>query len=173
MKVILLERIEKLGFIGDIADVKSGFARNFLLPQKKALRSTAANLDYFATKKAEIEANNLKLKEGAEKVASKMTDVSLILVRNASESGMLFGSIRGNDICESLADKGFKISKSQVKMASPIKTIGNHVVTIVLHPEVTVNVGIRVITVQEQEIDTKLSTTEATQGENDNQATEA
>jgi large subunit ribosomal protein L9 len=153
MKVILLERIEKLGIIGDVVDVKSGFARNFLLPKRKALRSTAANLEYFASKKADIEANNLRLQTDAEKVASKMKDVSLVLVRNASESGVLFGSIRGNDICESLSTEGFTISKSQVRMANPIKTIGNHAVAIVLHSEVVVDIVVRVITAQELEID--------------------
>ncbi len=153
MKVILLERIEKLGFIGDVVDVKGGFARNFLLPQGKALRSTAANLEYFASKKAEIEANNLKLKSDAEKVAIKMNDVSLTIVRQASESGMLFGSVRSGDIVSALADEGFSLSKNQVDIPTPIKTVGNHNVKVVLHPEISVNIAVRVITAQEQGAD--------------------
>jgi large subunit ribosomal protein L9 len=171
MKVILLERVDGLGLIGDIVEVKRGFARNFLLPKRKALRSTAPNLEYFASKKAEIEANNLHSKTEAEKVASKMNDVSIMLVRNASESGVLFGSIRGKDICESLAIEGFTVSKSQVRMSNPIKTVGNHVVTVVLHPEVVINIGVRVSTVQEQEVDkSSVSSEEQPEKADENQA---
>lgn len=151
MKVILLEKIEGLGGIGDSVEVKGGFARNFLLPQGKALRSTAANLEYFVSKKAEIEANNLKLKTEAEKVAAKMTDLSLLAIRQASESGMLFGSVRPGDIVQLMADEGFTVSKAQIKIDNPIKTVGNHNVKIVLHPEVSINVTVRVMTAQEQE----------------------
>jgi large subunit ribosomal protein L9 len=150
MQVILLERITKLGFIGDIVDVKVGYARNFLLPKKKALRATDANLKYFEAKKAEIEANNLKLKSDAEKVATKMSNVLITLIRQASDSGSLFGSIRPTDIVDSLAELGFSISKSQVKILSPIKLIGSYEVGIVLHPEVSVNVSLRVMTAKEQ-----------------------
>lgn len=150
MQVILLERIEKLGFIGDVVDVKLGFARNFLLPQKKALRATEANLEYFKNKRAEIEANNLKLKNDAEKAAAKMNDVSIVLTRQASDSGFLFGSVRPSDIVEELAAQGYKIAKGQVRIAAPIKMIGTYQVGIVLHPEVSVNVSVRVMTAQEQ-----------------------
>ena len=150
MQVILLERVEKLGFIGDVVDVKMGYARNFLFPKGKALRATDANLEYFKNKKAELEANNLKLKEDAEKVAQKMKDVSIVVVRQASESGFLFGSVRANDIVSALSDQGFEISKSQVKIKNPIKMIGNYTVGISLHPEVTVDIALRVMTVQEQ-----------------------
>ena len=150
MQVILLERVEKLGFIGDVVDVKLGFARNFLLPKKKALRATEANLEYFKSKKAEIEANNLKLKNDAEKAAAKMSDVSIILTRQASDSGFLFGSVRPSDIVEELSEQGYKISKGQVRIPAPIKAIGTYQVGIVLHPEVSVNITVRVMTAQEQ-----------------------
>ncbi len=152
MQVILLERVEKLGFIGDIVDVKLGYARNFLLPKKKALRATESNLEYFKNKKAEIEANNLKLKTDAEKAASKMSDVSIILTRQASDSGFLFGSVRPADIVEALDEQGFKISKGQIRIPAPIKAIGTYQIGVVLHPEVVVNISLRVMTAQEQTV---------------------
>ena len=152
MQVILLERVEKLGFIGDIVDVKLGYARNYLLPKKKALRATEANLEYFKNKKAEIEANNLKLKTDAEKAAAKMQDVSIILTRQASDSGFLFGSVRPADIVEALEEQGFKIAKGQVRIAAPIKAIGTYQIGIVLHPEVMVHISLRVMTAQEQTV---------------------
>ncbi len=152
MQVILLERVEKLGFIGDIVDVKLGYARNFLLPKKKALRATESNLEYFKNKKAEIEANNLKLKTDAEKAASKMSDVSIILTRQASDSGFLFGSVRPADIVEALNEQGFKISKGQIRIPAPIKAIGTYQIGVVLHPEVVVNISLRVMTAQEQTV---------------------
>ncbi|MDR1289125.1 MAG: 50S ribosomal protein L9 [Holosporales bacterium] len=150
MQVVLLERVSKLGFIGDVVNVKTGYARNFLLPQKKALRATPANLEYFTLKKAEIEATNLKLKKEAEVVAAKLNDVSIILIRQASESGFLFGSVRAGDIVEELAGQGFIIKKSQVKIDSPIKTVGTHRISIILHPEVISEISLRVMTAQEQ-----------------------
>jgi large subunit ribosomal protein L9 len=152
MQVVLLERIEKLGFIGDIVDVKVGYARNFLLPKKKALRATDANLKYFETKKAEIEANNLKLKSDAEKVAIKMSDTSITLIRQSSDSGFLFGSVRPTDVVDSLAELGFSISKGQVKISSPIKSVGLYRIGIVLHPEISVDISLRVITAKEQSL---------------------
>ncbi len=150
MKVILLERVEKLGIIGEVVDVKVGYARNFLLPKGKALRATEANLEFFANKKAEIEATNLKQKAEAEKIAAKIGDVSLVLIRQASESGFLFGSVRPTDIVSALSEKGFYITKNQVRIEHPIKTIGSYLVNIALHPEVIVGVPIRVMTAQEQ-----------------------
>jgi large subunit ribosomal protein L9 len=152
MQVVLLERIPKLGFIGDVVNVKTGYARNFLLPKKKALRATPANLEYFTLKKAEIEAMNLKLKKEAEVVAAKLNDVSIILIRQASESGFLFGSVRAGDIAEELAGQGFIVSKSQVKIDSPIKTVGTHRVAVILHPEVVSEISLRVMTAQEQTV---------------------
>ncbi len=152
MQVILLERVEKLGFIGDVVEVKVGYARNFLLPKGKALRGTEANLEYFKSKKAEIEANNLKLKTDAEKAATKMSEVSMVLTRQASDSGFLFGSVRPSDIVDELAEKGYKISKGQVKIAAPIKAIGTYQIGIVLHPEVIINISLRIMTSQEQTV---------------------
>lgn len=150
MQVILLERVEKLGFIGDVVDVKLGFARNFLLPKKKALRATEANLEYFKNKKSEIEANNLKMKKDAEKAASKMSNVSIVLIRQASDSGFLFGSVRPADIVEALAEQGYKVSKGQVRISMPIKAVGTYQIGIILHPEVSVNVSLRIMTAQER-----------------------
>lgn len=155
MQVILLERVEKLGFIGDIVDVKLGYARNFLLPKKKALRATESNLEYFKNKKAEIEANNLKLKTDAEKAAAKMSDISIALTRQASDSGFLFGSVRPADIVEALDEQGFRISKGQIRIPAPIKSIGTYQIGVVLHPEVVVNVSLRVMTAQEQNVVTE------------------
>ncbi|MDR2458479.1 MAG: 50S ribosomal protein L9 [Holosporales bacterium] len=150
MRVVLLSRVEKLGVIGDVVEVKPGYARNFLLPRQKALRATPANLERFQNMKAEIEANNLKLKSEAEKLAAKMGNVSIVLVRNASDSGFLFGSVRSADIAEQLTEQGFAISKSQVRIAAPIKSVGNYMIEVVLHPEVSIEIPLRVMTTQEQ-----------------------
>ncbi|MDR1332810.1 MAG: 50S ribosomal protein L9 [Holosporales bacterium] len=150
MRVVLLSRVDRLGAIGDVVDVKQGYARNFLLPQGIALRATEANLEYFQNKKAEIEANNAKLKSAAEKIAVKMESAAIVLVRNASDSGFLFGSVRPGDIVEQLAEQGFVVSKSQVKISAPIKSVGNYKIGIALHPEVSVEVALRVMTTQEQ-----------------------
>ena len=151
MKIILLERVEKLGGIGDLVNVKSGYARNYLLPQRKSLRATKANIAYFESKKAEIEERNLRLKKDAEKAAEKMADISIVLVRQAAESGFLFGSVRPADIVAELEKQGINISKGQLKIKSPFKTIGNYQVGIQLHPEVIVNIALRIETVQQQE----------------------
>ncbi|MDR0744527.1 MAG: 50S ribosomal protein L9 [Holosporales bacterium] len=150
MRIILLEKVENLGLIGDIIDVKVGYARNFLLPKKKALRATDANIEYFNGKKAELEATNLKLKADAEKVAQKMQNISIVIVRQASESGFLFGSVRANDIVDALKEQGYTVTKSQVKVNNPIKMVGNYSIDIWLHPEVLVVISLRVITAQEQ-----------------------
>ncbi|MDR0552475.1 MAG: 50S ribosomal protein L9 [Holosporales bacterium] len=149
MKVVLLEKVEKLGSIGDEVEVKSGFARNFLLPRGKALRATPANLEYFSTRRTEIETQNLSQKANAEKTKEKMKDVSLVLVRQASESGMLFGSVRAADVCVELKGLGFAVNKNQVQLVAPIKSVGNHSVRVLLHAEVPVDIPIRVMTAQE------------------------
>jgi large subunit ribosomal protein L9 len=155
MKIVLLSRVEKLGIIGDVVDVKPGYARNFLLPKRKALRATAANLERFQNMKAEIVANNLRLKSEAERVAEKMGNAAIVLVRNASDSGFLFGSVRPGDVAEQLAEQGFAVSKSQVKIQAPIKSVGNYSVEVVLHPEVSIEISLRVMTTQEQVIMTE------------------
>lgn len=149
MRVILLERVEKLGFIGDVVEVKNGFARNFLLPKGKALRSTTANLEYFSSKRAEIEVANLQLKDDAEKMKLKLADVMLTIIRHASESGSLFGSVRTGDISDALAEQGISITRSQVKISSPIKFVGTHSVRLQLHPEVSIDIPVKVMTAQE------------------------
>lgn len=157
MQVILLERIDNLGFIGDVVDVKNGFARNFLLPKGKALRANDQNLEYFKSRRTEIEADNLKQKSDAEKAAEKMKDFSISIIRQASESGMLFGSVRPGDIAGAASDFGVIVAKKQVIIKTPIKTVGNHLVTIKLHPEVSINVSVRVMTAQEQESNISIS----------------
>ncbi|MDR0630666.1 MAG: 50S ribosomal protein L9 [Holosporales bacterium] len=152
MQVILLGRMPKLGMMGDIVNVKTGYARNFLLPQKMALRATPENLEYFSKKKTEFEANNLKLKKEAEVIAEKMSNVSITIIRQASESGFLFGSVRLLDIVEGLSEQGYVVSKSQIRINSPIKTIGTYKIGISLHPEVTVEVSVRIMTSKEQTV---------------------
>ncbi|MDR1391213.1 MAG: 50S ribosomal protein L9 [Holosporales bacterium] len=152
MQVILLERVGKLGTIGSVVEVKTGYARNFLFPQKKALRATDANLKHFKDRKAEIEVNNSKLKANAEKVAEKMSNILIVLVKQASDSGFLFGAVKAADIIEKLEEKGFSISKKQIQILAPIKSIGTHSVGIVLHPEVIVHISLRIMTAQEQTI---------------------
>lgn len=142
MQVILLERIEKLGQMGQIVTVKPGYARNFLLPKKKAIRATKGNLAHFETQKAQLEANNLKRREEAQYVAQKMAGTYIGLVRQASEMGQLYGSVRNNDISSGLTNLGFSVIKAQIELPTPIKTIGNHKANVVLHPEVVVEVGV-------------------------------
>ena len=140
MDVILLERIEKLGQIGDVVSVKPGFARNFLLPRKKALRATEDNKKRFEEQRAQIEANNLKRKQEAEKVAKKVDGVKIVLIRQASETGMLFGSVSNRDVADGVTAAGFTIDRRQVILDKPIKTLGLHPVRVALHPEVIVTV---------------------------------
>ncbi|MCH8861623.1 MAG: 50S ribosomal protein L9 [Proteobacteria bacterium] len=142
MEIILLERVEKLGLMGDIVTVKDGYARNFLLPRKKALRATAANQKVFDSQKKDIEAANLKAKKEADAVAKKMEGVSITLLRQAGETGQLYGSVSSRDIAASLGDEGFKLDRNQVTLDRPIKEIGISEVTVRLHPEVTVSVKV-------------------------------
>ncbi|MED5484355.1 MAG: 50S ribosomal protein L9 [Pseudomonadota bacterium] len=136
MEVILLERIEKLGQMGDVVKVKDGFARNFLLPQKKALRASEDNLAYFEKEKVTLEANNLKQKQEAEVILDKLDDFNLIIIRQAGETGQLYGSVNTNDVKISLNENGFVIEKNQIKLDKPIKELGIHKVSLKLHPEV-------------------------------------
>ena len=144
MDIILLERVAKLGQIGDTVSVKNGYARNFLLPQKKALRATKANMAVFEAQRKDIEANNLKAKSEAEAVAAKMTDVSVVLIRQAGESGQLFGSVSARDISAALEEAGYKISKNQVILNRSLKTLGLYDITVRLHAEVDITVVINV-----------------------------
>jgi len=136
MEVILLERIEKLGQMGDVVKVKDGFARNFLLPQKKALRASENNLAYFEKERVTLEANNLKQKQEAEVVLEKLDNFNLIIIRQAGETGQLYGSVNTNDIKTALDENGFIVEKNQVTLDKPIKELGVHNVSVKLHPEV-------------------------------------
>ncbi|MBL9033569.1 MAG: 50S ribosomal protein L9 [Rhodospirillaceae bacterium] len=140
MDVILLERIEKLGQIGDVVSVKAGFARNFLLPRKKALRATEDNKKRFEEQRAQIEATNLKRRQEAEKIAKKVDGLKIVVIRQASETGMLFGSVANRDIADGVTAAGFTVDRRQVILDKPIKTLGLHKVRLALHPEVIVTV---------------------------------
>ena len=144
MQVILLERVEKLGQMGDEVRVKEGFARNFLLPKKKALRATKANRDFFQAQKAHLEANNLRLKGEAEKVGNKLEGKSFTLIRQAGDRGQLYGSVTPRDVADAMEKAGFKVDRHQVTISVAIKHIGLITLPVVLHPEVKVNITVNV-----------------------------
>jgi large subunit ribosomal protein L9 len=144
LQVILLERVENLGQMGDVVKVKQGYARNFLLPQKKALRATKDNVSYFESRRAQLEADNLSRKSEAEAVATKMDKARIVVVRQAGETGQLYGSVAARDISDGLTAGGYTVDKRQVIIDRPIKTIGIHTVRVVLHPEVSVNAFVNV-----------------------------
>ena len=138
MQVILLERIGRLGQMGDVVNVKNGYARNFLLPQKKALRATEENLARFETNRAQLEARDLELKKEAEAVAAKLKGKSFIVIRQAGDTGQLYGSVTPRDIAEIVTAGGFSIDRRQIVIDRPIKTLGVHATKVALHPEVIV-----------------------------------
>ncbi len=144
MEVILLERVAKLGQIGDTVKVKDGFARNFLLPNGKALRATEANKKKFEGMKAQIEAQNLERKQEAENVAKKVDGKSVILVRQAGETGQLYGSVSTRDIADALTKDGVSVERRQIVLNAPIKVIGLHTLPVALHPEVEVKITVNV-----------------------------
>ena len=144
MDVILLERVEKLGAIGDVVKVKDGFARNFLLPNKKALRANEANRKVFEANRERIEAENASRRGEAEKEAKGLDGTQLTLIRQSSNTGQLYGSVAVRDVVEALEADGHKIAKSQVVLDKPIKAIGVHEVKVALHPEVSVTIKINV-----------------------------
>lgn len=144
MDVILLERVEKLGGIGDVVKVKDGFARNFLLPRKKALRANEANKKVFEANRARIEADNASRRTDAEKEAGTFNDVSVTLIRQASNTGQLYGSVAVRDLVEALVADGHKVNKAQIVLDKPIKAIGVYEVRVALHPEVSVTVKVNV-----------------------------
>jgi large subunit ribosomal protein L9 len=150
MQVILLERVEKLGQMGDEVKVKDGFARNFLLPKKKALRATKANREYFQTQKAQLEARNLERKSDAQKVAEKLEGKTFTLLRQAGDRGQLYGSVSPRDIADAISAGGFSIGRTQVPLDHAIKSIGLHPLAVVLHPEVRVKVTINVARTEEE-----------------------
>jgi len=144
MDVILLQRVAKLGQMGDVVSVKQGFARNFLLPQGKALRATAGNLKSFETQKAHLVAHNLEAKGEAEAVAVKLDGQQFIVIRSASDSGALYGSVTNRDAADVTTEGGFTVDKKQIVLDRPIKELGLHDVTVVLHPEVGCKITINV-----------------------------
>ncbi len=150
MQVILLERVEKLGQMGDIVNVKPGFARNYLLPREKALRATQSNKNIFESRRAQLEGENLKRREEAQGVGEKMQDLHVNLIRQAGEAGHLYGSVNVRDIAAAVSDAGFTINRNQVIQPDPIKSLGMFNVTVRLHPEVTVNVSVNVARSQEE-----------------------
>lgn len=140
IELILLERVENLGQMGQVVKVRPGFARNFLLPQKKALRATKDNRAYFETQRAQLEAQNLKRKGEAEQVAAKLDGTHVVIIRQAGESGQLYGSVSARDIAEAVTTAGFTIARSQVVLDRPIKSLGLYNTRIILHPEVAATV---------------------------------
>ena len=144
MKVVLLERVENLGAIGDVVSVKDGFARNFLLPRDKARRATSANLKAFEVERAAIEARNEKNKAEAQKVADKIDGQTYVMIRQAGETGQLYGSVAGRDVAEAVQAEGGKVERSQVVLNTAIKTLGVHEVQVRLHAEVSATVKINI-----------------------------
>ncbi|HEX5319588.1 MAG TPA: 50S ribosomal protein L9 [Stellaceae bacterium] len=138
--LILLERVEHLGQMGQIVKVRPGYARNFLLPQKKAMRATKDNLAYFETQRAQLEAQNLKRKGEAEEVGAKLEGLKVVLIRQAGESGQLYGSVAARDISDAVTAAGFTVDRQQIVLDRPIKTLGLHPIKVALHPEVSVTV---------------------------------
>ena len=144
MKVILLERVGRMGHIGDEVTVKDGFARNFLLPQQKALRATEANRKRFESERHTIEQRNTERREAAAGIASGLNGKTVVMIRQAGETGQLYGSVSSRDVAEALSADGFTVARSQVNLADPIKTVGVHAVALNLHAEVAVTVNVNV-----------------------------
>jgi large subunit ribosomal protein L9 len=150
MQVILIERVAKLGQIGDVVRVRSGFARNFLLPQGKALRATKENKEKFESMKSELVAKNAEKKSGAEGLAHKLNGQSFVLVRQAGETGQLYGSVTARDIAHALEQGGFNVARQHIVLNTPIKGIGLHSVPVELHPEVEVKITVNVARSEEE-----------------------
>jgi large subunit ribosomal protein L9 len=144
MKVILLERVERLGGLGDVVTVKDGFARNFLLPRSKALRANAANLKVFEGQRADIEDRNAKAREAASKSGEDLDGHNYVMIRQAGESGQLYGSVSGRDVADAVNAEGGKVDRAMVVLDKPIKTLGVHAIKIRLHAEVTITVNINI-----------------------------
>ena len=150
MQVILLQRIGSLGQMGDVVTVKNGYARNFLLPQKKARRATKENLAHFETQRAQLEATNLEHKKEAEAVAAKLEGKVFTAIRSAGDTGQLYGSVSTRDIADAITAGGFTVDRRQVVLDRPIKTLGLHDATVALHPEVLVKVTLNVARSEEE-----------------------
>ena len=150
MQVVLLERITKLGQMGDVVTVKDGYARNFLLPQGKALRANKSNLERFESERAQLEAINLEQKSEAESVKAKLDGETVIIIRQSGETGQLYGSVSPRDIAEALTDKGFNLERGQIGLDAPIKILGLHETNVTLHPEVSSTVVVNVARTEEE-----------------------
>jgi large subunit ribosomal protein L9 len=150
MQVILLERVAKLGQMGEVVDVKPGYARNYLLPQKKALSASAHNIAQFEAQKAQLEARNLESKQEAESLAEKLNGEQFVVIRQASDAGSLYGSVTTRDAADSAAEAGFSIDRKQVALTGPIKELGLHSVLITLHPEVDATITLNVARSEEE-----------------------
>ena len=144
MQVILLQRVAKLGQMGDVVDVRAGYARNYLLPQGKALTASAANVKSFEDQKAQLEARNLETKKEAEALATKLDGQQFIVIRQAADGGSLYGSVTPRDVAEVATEEGFSVDRKQVVIEKPIKELGLHSATVTLHPEVIVTVSLNV-----------------------------
>lgn len=144
MQIILLERVEKLGQMGEEVAVKPGYARNFLLPRNKAVRATDANRERFEAQRAELEARNLERRQEAERVADDLTGLTVVLIRAASDTGRLYGSVTARDVADAVSDQGIKVSRHQMLMEKPVKTIGVFDFRVQLHPEVFVPIHVNV-----------------------------
>jgi large subunit ribosomal protein L9 len=144
MDIILLERIEKLGLMGDVVKVRAGFARNYLLPQKKALRATKENLAFFETQRQHLEAENLKYRDEAQQVAGKLNGLKVVVIRSAGEGGQLYGSVNARDIAAAVTEAGFSIKRSQVVLERPVKSLGLFDLRVRLHPEVASVISVNV-----------------------------
>jgi large subunit ribosomal protein L9 len=150
MQVVLLERVEKLGQMGEVVSVRDGYARNYLLPQGKALRSTKANLARFERERAQLEARNLELKKDAEAVAAKLDGQQFVIIRQASEAGSLYGSVAARDVAEAATAAGFTVERRQIVLDRPVKELGLHPIRIVLHPEVDATIRVNVARSQDE-----------------------
>jgi large subunit ribosomal protein L9 len=144
MDVILLERVAKLGQMGDVVSVKQGYGRNFLLPQGKALRATKGNMESFENRKSQLEAQNLETKKEAEAVAAKLDGQQFVVIRSASDAGSLYGSVSNRDAADAAKEAGFTLDKKQCVLAGPIKDLGVHTIQVVLHPEVICSIEVNV-----------------------------
>ena len=150
MDVILLERIEKLGQMGDVVSVKPGYARNYLLPQNKAVTASKDNIAHFESQRTQLEAKNLEHKSEAEAIGKKMDGTFVTMVRQAGDAGQLYGSVNARDIAHGLIEAGFTVTRNQVSLAEPIKSVGLHEVSIALHPEISVMVTANVARSEEE-----------------------
>ncbi len=150
MEVILLEQVPNLGQMGDVVHVKQGYGRNFLLPQGKALRSTEANLESFKSRKVELETKNLQLCKEAKSAADKLTALEIVVIRSASDTGALYGSVTKRDISEAAEVEGIGIARQQIELSRPIKELGLHNVVVTLHPEVQISISVNVARSEEE-----------------------